>query len=330
LPNCIKFAKKDKVLKLTREIKTAILVIGAILLFIWGYSFLKGKDLFTSYKTFHVQYDNVEGLSSSAPVTLNGLIIGKVTAINFLDNSGKISVDLQIKSDFPISKSSIAKIYEPGFIGGKQIMIIPNFEDKTLAENGDILVSGIKPGLTDVIMEKFTPLQEKIEKMMVSADEVLTNVNSVLDAKTKENLKGSIENLNASLAEFKGISSNVNAMMAENKSKINSTMTNIDKATANFTQISDSLSKANIGKTVKSLEQTLANVDKILADVQSGNGTIGKLAKDEALYTNFTKTSKELELLLQDLRLNPTRYVNVSLFGKKNKPYKAPANDTIN
>ena len=117
-------------------------------------------------------------------------------------------------------------------------------------------------------------------------------------------------------------------MLADNKVKIKSTITNIDKASANFAKVSDSIAKINISNTVKKLENTLANVDKILVDVQSGKGTLGKLAKDDALYTNFSKTSKELELLLQDLRLNPTRYVNVSLFGKKNKPYKAPAADS--
>ncbi len=316
-------------MKITREIKTAVLVIASILLFIWGYSFLKGRDLFVDYKTFYVQYDNVEGLVNSAPVTINGLVVGKVSAINFLNDTGKINVELQIKSDFPFSKSSVVKIYEPGLIGGKQVMIVPNFEDKTIAQSGDTLLGGVKPGLTDLVAEKLTPLQEKVEKMVVSADELLKNVNSVLDAKTKENLKSSIANLDATLAEFKTASGNVNQMLAENKSKISSTMTNFDKASANFTKISDSLAQANIGQTVRNLEKTLASVDKIMADVQSGKGTLGKLAKDEALYNNFAKTSKELELLLQDLRLNPTRYVNVSLFGKKNKPYKAPVNDTI-
>lgn len=96
-----------------------------------------------------------------------------------------------------------------------------------------------------------------------------------------------------------------------------------------FSKISDSLSKANIGKTIKDLENTLSKVNGIMSDVQAGKGTFGKLMKDDALYTNFSKTSKELELLLQDLRLNPTRYVNVSVFGKKNKPYVAPVNDSI-
>ena len=316
-------------MKITKEIKTAILVIASILLFIWGYSFLKGRDLLTNYKTFYVEYDNVEGLVNSAPVTINGLIVGKVNEIKFLDKTGKIQVSLQIKSDFPFSKSSIASIYEPGLIGGKQIMITPNFKDNTVAESGMILKGDVKPGLTSLVAERLTPLQEKVEKMVVSADVLLKNVNSILDSKTKENLKSSIANLDATLAEFKTASKSVNEMLVENKGKINSTLSNVDKASANFAKISDSLSKANIGKTVKSLEKTLASVDKIMADVQAGKGTLGKLAKDETMYANLTKSSKELELLLQDFRLNPTRYVNVSLFGKKNKPYKAPVSDTI-
>lgn len=316
-------------MKITKEIKTAILVIASILLFIWGYSFLKGRDLLNSYKTFYVKYDNVEGLVNSAPVTINGLIVGKVSAVKFLDNSGKIQVSLQIKSDFPFSKSSIASIYEPGLIGGKQIMITPDFKDNSIAVSGSVLKGDVKPGLTSLVADRLTPLQEKVEKMVVSADLLLKNVNSVLDSKTKENLKSCIANLDATLAEFKVASKSVNEMLTDNKGKIKSTMANIDKASANFAKISDSLSKANIGKTVKSLEKTLASVDKIMADVQAGKGTLGKLAKDETMYTNLTKSSKELELLLQDFRLNPTRYVNVSLFGKKNKPYKAPVNDTI-
>lgn len=317
-------------MKITREIKTAILVIASILLFIWGYSFLKGRDLLSNYKIFYVQYDNVEGLVNSAPVTINGLIVGKVHSIQFLNSTGKIQVELQIKNDFPFSKSSVASIYEPGLIGGKQIMITPNFEDKTPAESGMTLLGDTKPGLTSLVADKLTPLQAKVEKMVVSADDLLKNVNSILDAKTKADLKNSISNLNETLAEFKGASKSVNQMLADNKGKINSTMTNVDKASANFAKISDSLSKANIGKTVKSLEKTLASFDKIMSDVQAGKGTLGKLAKDDAMYTNLTKSTKELELLLQDFRLNPTRYVNVSLFGKKNKPYKAPVvTDTI-
>jgi len=316
-------------LKISREIKTAILVIASILLFIWGYGFLKGKDLFTNYRTFYVEYQNVEGLANAAPVTINGLVVGKVNSIKLQNTTGKLIVELLIKSDFPISKSSIVKIYEPGLIGGKQIQIIPNLADKSIAETESYLIGSIKPGLTDLVAEKLTPLQEKVEKMIVSADSLLINLNKVLDAKTKENLKSSIANLNKTLAEFSKASKNVNVILDQNKEKIGGIVTNFNKVSNDFSKISDTLSKANIGKTINNLENTLSKVNSIMADVQSGKGTFGKLVKDDALYTNFSKTSKELELLLQDVRLNPTRYVNVSLFGKKNKPYVAPINDSV-
>ncbi|WNM18890.1 MlaD family protein [Flavobacterium capsici] len=315
-------------MKITREIKTAILVIASILLFIWGYSFLKGKDLLSNYSTFYVKYDNVDGLVKSASVTINGLVVGKVNTIK-LDEDWTSVVELQINGDYKITKNSIAELYSPGPIGGKQIALIPNKETKDLAVSGDYLVSSSKLGLTETVSNEIKPIKDKLNSVLENANTMLVNINQVLDAKTKENLRASLENLNATLAQFKEVSQNANEMLADNKSKISATMTNVEKASGNFSKMSDSLAKANIGETVKKLENTLASVDKLMADIQSGKGTLGKLAKDEAMYNNFTKASKELELLLQDLRLNPTRYINVSLFGKKNKPYKAPTSETI-
>jgi phospholipid/cholesterol/gamma-HCH transport system substrate-binding protein len=315
-------------LKITREIKTAILVIASILLFIWGYSFLKGRDLLSSYNKYYVKYSNVDGLVSSAPITINGLVVGKVNSID-LQKDWTSLVELQINGDYKIPKNSIAELYSPSALGGKQIAILPNTETAELAKSGDFLPSGNKLGLTEEVSNQIKPIKEKLDKVLENANTMLVNVNQVLDEKTKQNLRGSLENLNATLAEFKEASTSVNQMLADNKGKISSTMSNFDKASGNLKTMSDSLAKANIGQTVKNLEKTLASVDKLMADIQAGKGTLGKLAKDDALYTNFAKSSKELELLLQDLRLNPTRYVNVSLFGKKNKPYKAPVNDTI-
>ena len=208
-------------------------------------------------------------------------------------------------------------------------VIKPNFQDKDYIKTGDYLKASSKLGLTDALAQQLEPLQYKVQKLLDNADVLFTNVNEILDEKTKQNLKNSIAELNKTLSEFSVASKNINEMIADNKSKINSTMTNFDKTAANFSKMSDSLAKANLGQTVKNLEKTLANVDKIMTDIEQGKGTMGKLMKDDAMYNNFTNTSKELELLLQDVRLNPTRYVNVSVFGKKNKPYVAPVNDTI-
>jgi phospholipid/cholesterol/gamma-HCH transport system substrate-binding protein len=312
-------------LKITREIKTAILVIGSILLFIWGYSFLKGKDLFTNYKTLYVEYDNVEDLSQSAPVTLNGLPIGKVTNIKINEVTGKLLVELQLKTDFPISKTSKATLYSPSLIGGKQIKIEPNLADKELAADGQSMEAGVELGLTDSLGGKIEPIQQKLEKMLVNIDVLVTGLNNTLDKKAQEDLKKTLSELSRTMEQFHKASGSINSILDTNKSQINGVVANFNKMSDNFSKISDSLNKADLGKTVRNLNQTLAKVDGLMGNLNSGKGTAGKLLNDDALYNNLAKTSRELELLLQDVRLNPTRYVNVSVFGKKNKPYVAPA-----
>lgn len=315
-------------MKLTREIKTAILVIASILLFIWGYSFLKGRDLFTNYKVLYAEYDNVEDLSASAPVTLNGLGIGKVSKITINEVTGKLLVELQLKTDFPISKSSKAVIYSPSLIGGKQIKIVPNFNDKELAEDEQKLESTVELGLTESLGGKIEPIQQKLERMLVSIDTLVTGLNRTLDPGTQRNLKKTIAELSQTMEQFHKASGSINSILDTNKNQINGVVTNFNKMSSNFNKISDSLNKADLGKTVRNLNKTLAKVDGIMNNLNTGKGTAGKLLNDDALYNNLAKTSKELELLLQDVRLYPTRYVNVSLFGKKNKPYVAPTEET--
>jgi phospholipid/cholesterol/gamma-HCH transport system substrate-binding protein len=316
-------------LKLTREIKTGILVLSSIFLFIWGYSYIKGKNIFTNYKTVYVEYDNVEGIAKSAAVTLNGLVVGTITNITLNNKTGKILVELQLKTDFPISKSSRAAIYEPGFIVGKQIAIYPNFDDKTILEDGDILKGEVTAGITESLKEKLVPLQEKFEKLLFNVDNLVMGLNNVLDKKGQADLKNSLSELNKTIEQFHKASGSLNTILDDNKSQINGVVTNFNKVSSDFSKISDSLNKANLGQTAKNLEKTLASVDKIMADLQAGKGSMGKLLTDEELYKNLEKTTKELELLLQDVRLHPTRYVNVSVFGKKEKPYVTPTTDSV-
>jgi len=157
----------------------------------------------------------------------------------------------------------------------------------------------------------------------------LTGINNVLDNKGQQDLKKSLAELSQTMEQFHKASSSINTILDDNKGQINGVVTNLNKVSSNFSKISDSLNKADLGKTVVNLQKTLEKVDKIMANLNDGKGTMGKLVNDEALYNNLEKTSKELELLLEDVRLHPTRYVNVSVFGKKNKPYIATVKDTI-
>jgi len=311
-------------MKITKEIKVAVLVILSIVLFYWGFAFLKGKNLFDTSTKLYAVYDNVAGLVEAAPVTLNGLIIGKVNTIEMLPD-GKMKVELVITNEqIKIAKSSEAQIMDSGLIGGREIAILNNFSDTNYTQSGDILKTSNKLGLTAELANQIGPVKDKVEVLLENANKLIENLNTTLDASTQQKLKASIASLEKTMSEFSQISKNANEILSENKSKLNTTLSNFEKTSGNLNSMTTSLEKANLGATVKKLEATLTNVNGIVSNLEQGKGSMGKLLNDDAMYTNLTKTSKELELLLQDLRLNPTRYLNVSVFGKKNKPYVTP------
>ncbi len=316
-------------MKITREVKTGILAICAIALLIFGYSFLKGQNLLENDRTLYAVYDNVEGLIPSSPVTINGLVVGQVVSINFVDTKGNLVVEFNVSNDFSFSKNSEAKVYSGGLIGGKSLAIVPKYEQGLEAKDRDTLPGRVEPGLLELVNHKLTPLQEKLESAITDADTLLTSVNGILNVDNKNNLNTIFKDLSSTIKNFKGASRTLNNILSGNEEKLNKTLSNLDKMSTNLNKVSDSLAQINVAKLGKELEQVLAGFDKISKDLNAGKGTAGKLLKDDKLYYNLEKTSKELELLLQDLRLNPTRYINVSVFGKKNKPYQTPT-DSIN
>lgn len=314
--------KNYSILKVSREVKTAVLVISSILLFIWGYYFLKGTDLFNSYKTYYVVYENVEELSPSAPVTLNGLVVGKITNIAFIDQtSGKLRIEMQVKTDFPISTTSSAIMYKPSIIGGKQIAIVPDMKNQQLAADGAELKSGEKPDMLSSVGDKLQPLQTKVEATIVTADSLLHSFHNILDVKTQENLRIAIAEMSNTMKQFSNTARSLNGTIEGNKGNIDATMKNLNRTSANFAKLSDSIDAANIAQTVRNLESSLAKVDNLMNEVNSGKGTLGKLMKDEAMYDNLNGASKELKELLADFKANPKRYVHFSVFGKKGTPY---------
>lgn len=316
-------------MKISREIKAAILVVASILLFIWGYSFLKGSDLLSSKKIFYVEYDNVEGLAQSAPVTISGLVVGKVNKITLDNKTAKLLVEILITDkDFPISKTSKVNIYEPGLIGGKQIQIVPDMSNPELAQSGDRLQGHNVPGLTSLVGEQLTPLKAQLEKVLADLNVTISSVNNILDAKSQQHLKATMASLSNTMAQLERASGSVNGILDSNKTRIDNVLLNFEQVSGDFKSLSGKLEQAELDKAAESLKNSLANLDQAMAKINSAEGTLGQLIHDPALYENLERTTRELELLLQDLRLNPTRYVNISVFGKKNKPYVAPAADT--
>lgn len=314
-------------MKLSRELKTGIIVIGGILLFIMGFSYLKSTPIFDNSKTFYAIYPNVGGLQSGTSVSINGFNVGKVNDIKFLDDKGNLLVTFTVGNDFKFSRNSVVELYDTGIIGGKSLQIKPIFDEAGLAQSGDTLKTETRPGITDLAQQKLTPLVRKFESAISDADSVLVNVNSVLDTKTKKDLKEVIGGLSNLIVSLNRSAVSLNTILEGNRDKLDNSFKNFDVLTTNFAKLSDSLNAAGLGRTLASLESTMANLDKVTQKIENGDGTLGLLMTDKELYTNLNNTTLELDLLLQDLRLNPKRYVNVSVFGKKQKEYTLPEDD---
>jgi phospholipid/cholesterol/gamma-HCH transport system substrate-binding protein len=311
-------------LKISREFKTGVVAVLVIALFIWGYNYMKGLNLFDGpLKTYKTVYNNVQGLNTASVVTINGVEVGKVVRINFNkdpNKRGQLIVEFSVENDFEFSKNSIAKIYSASLMGGKSLAVVPSFEGE-MANPGDFLQGEIESDIFSSVTEKLNPLQAKVENVIVSADSLMAGLTDILDTKSRENLKSSIEQLNSTISNFKAVSESVNTLIKNNEDKLDRTLSNAELMTENLSKLSDSLVNSNLAATVKKMEATVTNLNKILGSVESGEGTIGKLLKDDEMYTNLTNASKELEELLNEMKLHPKRFVHFSLFGKRDKGY---------
>ncbi|PTX43053.1 phospholipid/cholesterol/gamma-HCH transport system substrate-binding protein [Christiangramia gaetbulicola] len=312
-------------MKYSREVKTALLAIIAIVILIFGYSFLKGENLLDNSRTFYAVYDDVEGLSPSSEVTINGLKVGTITGIDFLNESGDLLVTFTVKNDFPFSKSSEALIYGGSIIGGKSLAIVPKYDSKMgVAKSGDTLQGDKEEGIMELVNDRLTPLQKKLENTIVSADSMLTAITEILDDSTRNNIRGTFRNLDATVSSFQITANELQGIVQGNSEKLDRTFTNLDEMSGNFNKFSDTLTNMNISKITNDLEKVIADFEGISNKLNSKEGTAGKLLNDDAVYNNLDRATRQLEELLQDVKLNPKRYVHFSVFGKNPGPYDAP------
>ncbi len=313
-------------MKFSNEIKTALLFIFGISLFFIGYSYLKSNDVFVSDRQFFGVYDNTEGLLNGTPVTINGYEVGSVENSKLMYPDAKILVTFRVENDFPFSKNSIAQIYESGLIGGKALAIIPVFDDALDAEHGDTLQTSVAAGLTDLVNEKLSPLQEKIESMIVHADSVLISFKNVMDTQRQEALRQSIDQFSETTAALSTLTNTLSSSINDTDGALNNTFDALARASENAAAITDSLQQAPLAATIRMLEDSAINLSDITNKVSAGEGTLGNLVQSDSLVNALNETNVQVQLLLQDMRLNPKRYVHFSLFGKKNKTYEKPEN----
>ena len=305
-------------MKFTKEVGVGILVILGTLMSIFSYNYLKGINLFEKTRTFKIVYAKVDGLSPSNPVTLNGYKIGKVQKINFNPNDTKeLIVDVIIENDVKFSKTSKAELYETGLIGGKAIAIIPDYNNNVIAKSGDYLIGIVKPGLTDLVNQIMPQIQLQLEAVMQKAEIVLSNVNSLFDEKTKESLKSSIDEFGSLTNSLSETSENINDFIKDNSPNLTTTINNLNATSLKMKDVSNSISEVDLNLILTNLDSTISNLNKITHKLNQGEGTVGKLLYDDGLFKNLDNATKNLEELIEDIKLNPKRYVHFSIFGKK-------------
>lgn len=312
-------------MKLSKELKTGLIAIFAIIGFVVLYQFMKGKNLFTTDNVFYAKYDNVEGLSVSNPVSINGLKVGQVDEIKPLTTKdGKLHfvVKLTIDDTFEFSKNSTVEIFEPGLMSGKELKINLFYGGNT-AKDGDTLKGNYQLSMLNSLSSQVKPVKDQLSNVLLKLDSTLASTNKIVDEQNRREIKLLLSNLNRTIESFKGASDRTNAILANNEKGLHEVVANANAAmlTANktldkFGGVAERVDIDKLNGTIDQFNQTAGKLNNVISGIQNGEGSLGKLAKDEELYNNLTKTSKNLNELVEDFKVNPKRYVNFSVFGK--------------
>jgi phospholipid/cholesterol/gamma-HCH transport system substrate-binding protein len=315
-------------LKISKEFKTGLTFIGVIIIFIWGYSFLKGNGIFHNKKFYYVVYDQAVGLAPTSPVFIRGLQVGKVSDVFFHKNmNGSVVVKLNIVNQFPIPNNSVATIINRDLMGAKAIEIILG-DSPHRAQPGDTLAGAIDAGLLEGLNRQLTPVMQKAELALNSIDSTMKVLQVSLNHENRENISKSLQSIQFSLRNIKQITATLDTLILSNKSRVSFIIQNIESISANLESnneqltavisnihtISDTLAQVHIEQTFKKLDYNLELLSEILIKIERGEGSAGLLLSSDSLYDNLSRSTKELELLIRDIRENPSRYLKFSVF----------------
>ena len=321
-------------MKLSKEFKIGIVVVFAIGAFIWGLSFLKGSNLFSHKYYLYAIYPKIDGLIPANPLLVKGFKIGQINNIELIQKDGEtqVLVKFLLTENIQIPKRSIAKAVSTDLMGSKAVEVIYSNSTEFVA-SGDTLIAESEESLKSSVDKRIAPLQAKAENLISSIDSVMTVVNSVLNTKTRENLDKSFESVRKAILTLEQTAYKLDDLVGSEKAKISSILTHlngitsnldkngerIDNVLKNLSNMTDSLAKAEIKSAITNADKSMKELNVLLTGINQGQGTLGKLAKNDTLYYNLNRSTEDLDKLLKDLRYNPDRYIHFSVFGKKDK-----------
>ncbi len=312
-------------MKISNETKVGALTAIAITVLILGFNFLKGKNLTERSDEIYAVFKSVKGVGPANPVLINGLQVGKVAALKEKDkNLSGVIVTINLTKDINIPDNSVASI-SSDLLGSTSLEIIlgdsPNF-----LKNGATIQTVTTPGLMGEVKSAIGPAVDNLNKTLASLDVFVQKLNTIVDPNTQNNIQGIIANLTATsknletllntqsgaLAKTLGNLEQFTGNLAANNGKIDSTLSNLERTTA-------SLANSGIDEAINELKGTLQHLDNAIAKIDSKDGTLGLLLNDSKLYDELHQTSRSLTILLDDVRMHPKRYVNISVFGRKDR-----------
>ena len=312
-------------MKFSKEIKVGILAIVSITILYFGFNFLKGIDLFKETNSYYALYDNIDGLTISNPVVINGLSVGRVSNIAILQKQGnKVAVEVSIDSKIILGSGTVARLVNLDFLGSKAIELILSDQTEVIHVHGDTLDSDVDAGITEFLKQSAGPVADNIGT-------TITRVNAIL-----ESFQGNSEKINATLESIQSIAANLDRKLPvmqdklidlldslnKNSQELTKVLVGLEPVLANAAQITDSLKTLELAQTLDKTQLMLDNLNANLESLKEGNGTMGKLMHDDSLYVYMSNTARDLDRLLVDLQANPGRYVQFSMFGKKDKSEK--------
>ncbi len=315
--------------KISNEVKVGVTALLTIAVFVWLFSFLKGKDLLKSTAIYYTVYDKVGGLAESSPVEINGYKVGVVRSLDFIDPvSGRLLVKFSVKKGFKLPKNTVAEIVPISLLGGMKVQFVYGKGPGTYSD-GDTIPGRLAESLMDKIDTEILPVKEKITNLIVVLDSVIKSVDEVMNPEFKKNFSGTLAHLNSTTAsldkvlgskekELSATIDNINKftkMLSDNSGKMNKTFSNLET-------ISDTLAASDLSGSVANLKKSLEKASLLVDNLNKGKGSAGQFLTNDSLYTNLSGSLESLNLLLKDMKANPKRYVHFSLFGKKNTASK--------
>ena len=315
---------------MNKEFKIGLFAIICIMALIYGINYLKGVNILSDNRDFYAVYENIGGLQVGSSVLVNGYKVGIVSNIDLLtEQNQNLLITISLNKEFDMATNTICKIVNQDLMGSKGIALVLGDNEELIAI-GDTLISGIEGSLQDEVNAQILPLKNKAEELISSIDSVMMIVTAVLNKNTRDNLRNSLSSLDKTFELMSKTMIKIDSMVDLNDERISKVVYNLESITSNFessngeikniltnfSSISDSLLNSDF-------VTVLQNISDITSKINNGEGSIGLLLKDDEIYVNFEKSSRELALLLEDIKKYPSRYVNFSIIGG-GKPYVAP------